>query len=436
MAILHPNGGAIAMYSTTRLALSTSNQHLDTSFFRHLMDRQNGEYVTMGDLIRISKNNNNNNNNIRNFALLGDPAQRIAFPEYHVKTIGINGNPVSRADTIQSLSKVSVSGIIEDQFGQKITDFNGVLRAKIFDKPVTNTTLGNTSDSYPTTFKLQNSLLYEVKTSVIDGIFTFDFVVPRDIALQYGRGKISYYARNDGKDANGYTDAIVVGGIDTLTDPVNQGPDISLFIDNPDFISGGMTSINPVLLADLYDKDGINFVGLGIGHEITVVLDEAWTQPAILNDYYSPQINTITGGSLIYGFKNLSPGKHKLTLKAWDMFNNSSEKEISFVISSQLAVKKIMNFPNPMSDYTNFWFEPMKDAGRLDVEIDIYNITGKRVVTLNYSYPETIPGPLCIWDGTDANGRILGNGIYPYKIKFRGNNGMYTEASQKLMIFR
>jgi len=436
MAILHPNGGAIAMYSTTRLALSTSNQHLDTSFFRHLMDRQNGEYVTMGDLIRISKNNNNNNNNIRNFALLGDPAQRIAFPEYHVKTIGINGNPVSRADTIQSLSKVSVSGIIEDQFGQKITDFNGVLRAKIFDKPVTNTTLGNTSDSYPTTFKLQNSLLYEIKTSVIDGIFTFDFVVPRDIALQYGRGKISYYARNDGKDANGYTDAIVVGGIDTLTDPVNQGPDISLFIDNPDFISGGMTSINPVLLADLYDKDGINFVGLGIGHEITVVLDEAWTQPAILNDYYSPQINTITGGSLIYGFKNLSPGKHKLTLKAWDMFNNSSEKEISFVISSQLAVKKIMNFPNPMSDYTNFWFEPMKDAGRLDVEIDIYNITGKRVVTLNYSYPETIPGPLCIWDGTDANGRILGNGIYPYKIKFRGNNGMYTEASQKLMIFR
>jgi len=436
MVILHPDGGAIAMYSTTRLALSSSNQHLDTSFFRHLMDRQDGEYVTMGDLIRISKNNNNNNNNIRNFALLGDPAQKIAFPKYHVKTIGINGNPASKSDTVKSLSKVNVSGIIEDQYGQKITNFNGVLHAKIFDKPVTNITLGNTTDSYPTTFKIQNSLLYKVITSVTDGVFSFDFVVPRDIALQYGRGKISYYAWNGGEDANGYSDAIVVGGKDTLVDPDNGGPDISLFIDSPDFVSGGMTSSNPVLLADFYDQDGINFVGLGIGHEITVVLDDEWTKPAILNDYFSPQINTITSGSLIYGFKNLSPGKHKLTVKAWDMFNNSSEKEISFIVSTQLAVKKIMNYPNPMSDYTNFWFEPNDDAGHLEVEIDIYNITGQKVVTLNYSYSETIPGPLCVWDGTDANGRLLGNGIYPYKIKFRGSNGMFTEASQKLMIFR
>lgn len=436
MVILHPNGGAIAMYSTTRLALSTSNQRLDTSFFRHLMDKRDGEYVTMGDLIRISKNNNSNNNNIRNFALLGDPAQRIAFPEYRVKTIGINGNPISRSDTILGMSQVNVSGIIEDQFGQKITNFNGDLRARIFDKPVTYTTLGNTTDSYPTNFKMQNSLLYEVITSVTDGIFNFDFIVPKDIALKFGRGKISYYACNGEKDANGYTDAIVVGGRDTLADPDSQGPDISLFIDRPDFVSGGTTSINPVLLADLYDKDGINFVGLGIGHEITLILDEESTHPVVLNDYYLPQVNTITGGSLIYGFKNLSPGRHKLTLKAWDMFNNSSEKEISFVISSQLAVKKIMNFPNPMSDYTNFWFEPVKDAGRLDVEIDIYTITGQQVMTLHYSYSENIPGPLCIWDGTDANGKRLNSGIYPYKIKFRGNNGMYTEASQKLVIFR
>jgi len=436
MVILHPDGGAIAMYSTTRLALSTSNQHLDTSFFRHLMDKQHGEYVTMGDLIRISKNNNGNNNNIRNFALLGDPAQRIAFPEYRIRTIGINGNPIQQSDTLLGMSKVTVSGIVENQFGQKISNFKGVLHAKIFDKPVTNTTLGNTSDSYPTTFKVQNSLLNEVITLISDGIFNFDFVMPKDIALQFGRGKISYYAWDGGKDANGYTDAIVVGGRDTLAEPDNQGPDISLFIDRTDFISGGTTSINPLLLADLYDKDGINYFGLGIGHEITVVLDEDETHPIVLNSCYLPQISPSIGGSLMYGFKNLSPGKHKLTLKAWDMFNNSSEKEISFVVSSQLAVKKIMNFPNPMSDYTNFWFEPMKDTGHLDVEIDIYNITGQQVVTLNYSYNENIPGPLCTWDGTDANGKRLVSGIYPYKIKFRGNNGMYTEASQKLMIFR
>ncbi|MEI6456773.1 MAG: type IX secretion system sortase PorU [bacterium] len=436
MVILHPKGGGIAMYSTTRLALSTSNQRLDTSFFHHLMDKRDGEYVTMGDLIRISKNNNSNNNNIRNFALLGDPAQRIAFPENRVKTIGINGRPVSGEDTIRGYSRVQVSGIIENQLGQKLSGFNGVLHAKVFDKPVTNNTLGNTTDSYPTTFKVQNSLLYEVVSKVDKGIFNFDFVVPKEIALQFGRGKISYYAWNGIEDANGYTDAIVVGGRDTLAEPGDEGPDITLAMDRPGFVSGGTTSMNPVLLADLYDNDGINFVGLGLGHEITLVLDGDQVHPVVLNDYYVPAQNTISGGSLVYGFSNLAAGRHTLTIKAWDMFNNSSEKAIDFVVSSQLSVTNIINYPNPMSDYTTFWFVPMEDSGKLDVEIDIYNIMGSQVMKLNYTFNENFSGPGYSWDGTDANGKRLSNGIYPYKVKFRGVNGMYTEASQKLLISR
>jgi len=436
MVILHPDGGAIALYTTTRLSQSGSNQKVDTSFFRHLMDKQDGKYLSMGDLVRISKNNNSNNLQIRNWVLLGDPLQRITFPINRVKTTEISSNPLSNFDTILGMSKVTVSGIIEDLNGQTITSFDGILNAKIFDKPVTCTTLGNTTESYPANFTIQNSLLSEIKASVTAGLFNFDFIVPKDIALQFGKGKISYYASDGKQDANGYTDSIIIGGRDTLVDPDNQGPDIVLFLDDPNFISGGTTSINPVLLANLYDKDGINFVGLGIGHEITLVLDDDWSHSIVLNDYYTPQLNTITGGSLIYAFHDISPGNHKLTLKAWDMFDNSSEKEISFVVSSQLIVKKILNYPNPVSEYTYFWFEPTNDSGNLEVEIEIYNITGQKVTSLNFSYSENIPGPLCYWNGTDANGRMLNNGIYPYRIKFRGNNGIYVESSQKLMIFR
>ncbi len=436
MVILRADGGGIALFTTTRLAQSTYNQRVDTSFFRHLMDKKDGEYLSMGDLVRISKNNNNNNNAIRNFVLLGDPAQRIAFPENRVKTIEINDNPLSGSDTIKGMSRVSVSGMIEDPNGQQITDFNGILRAKVFDKSITYTTLGNTSDSYPANFSIQNSLLSEIKASVTEGLFTFDFVVPKEIALQFGRGKISYYASDGKQDANGFTDSIIIGGKDTLADPDNQGPDITLFLDNPGFISGGTTSINPVLLCDLYDKDGINFVGVGIGHEIILVLDDDGAHPVVLNEYFTPQLNTCTGGSLIYPLHDISPGYHKLMLKAWDMFNNPTEKEITFYVSSQLIVKKILNYPNPLSEYTYFWFEPMKDCGTLEVEIEIYNITGQKVTSLNYTYSESTPVPLCYWNGTDANGRMLRSGIYPYRIKFRGDNGMYVESSQKLVIFR
>ena len=81
MLITKPNAGAVALFTTTRLALATSNFKLDTSFFRHLMDRgPDGEYLKLGDMIRIAKNMNANNTNIKNFVLLGDPAQSIAFP--------------------------------------------------------------------------------------------------------------------------------------------------------------------------------------------------------------------------------------------------------------------------------------------------------------------------------------------------------------------
>jgi len=436
IVILHPEGGAIAIYSTTRLALSTSNYKLDTSFFRHMMDKKEGRYVTMGDLIRITKNNNGNNNNIRNFVLLGDPAQNIAFPDYRIRTIGINGNPVGYSDTLLGLSRIRLSGIIENGLGQKVPTFNGVLQTRIFDKPVTYTTLGNTSDSYPTNFKMQNSLLFETKSTMKDGVFEVEFVVPKDVAIQFGRGKISYYAENNDIDANGYFDNFVIGGQDSTVDPVDSGPDISLFMDNRNFVSGGMTGFNPVLIADLFDTDGINYFGLGIGHEILAVLDNDWAHSMILNDYFQPEFNSCMRGTLAYGFTNLSSGLHTLTLKAWDMYNNYSMKEISFVVNSKLSVTRILNSPNPMFTYTNFWFEPMKDAGRLDIQIDIYNITGQPVRTLNFSYSENVPGPVCTWDGTDVNGRKLSSGIYPYKIKFKGKDGLYAEASQKLVIIR
>ncbi len=441
MVILQPNGGAIALYSTTRLALATSNFRLDTSFFSHLMDKDaNGEYLKMGDLIRLSKNYNGNNNNIRNFVLLGDPAQSIAFPKYNVRTLSINNEAVNQPDTTLGLSTVTVKGHIEDIYGAKITSFNGTLNATVFDKEVTYTTLGNTSDSYPENFEAQNSILYAGKTVVKDGGFSYSFVLPLDIALQFGKGKLSHYAVDltDGFDAGGYSDRIIIGGRDPSVNPENTGPEIGLYLDNRNFISGSQTGISPLLVADLFDTNGINYVGLGIGHEIVATLDNNMAHSLVLNDKFEPLTGSSSRGRVLSPFENLASGRHTLTLKAWDMFNNSSEKSITFFVSAvpQLNVKSIINTPNPLHTCTYFRFEQQQFTGGLDVTIRICDVSGHEVMTINRSFASPVELPEIYWDGTDMNGRKLSSGIYPYKIMFRGKNGSYTEASQKVVIVR
>ena len=441
MIIVKPQAGAIAIYSTTRLALATSNFKLDTSFFRHLMDRdEDGNYLKMGDLLMISKNNNNNNNNIRNFVLLGDPAQQIAFPEYKVVTTAINGEPANASpDTLLGLSVVTVSGEILDQAGNKATGFTGTLNAKVYDKPVTYRTLASQPKSYKEYFQIQNELLSDGPANIENGEFSLTFIVPLGISPYFGFGKISYYAFSETTDGHGYDDNVVIGGMDPSVNPDNQGPDISLFLDSKNFISGSQVGRSPLLMVDLFDEDGINHVGLGLGHEILVAIDDSWPQAVVLNPYYTPAMNDYKKGTVLYPYADLSIGPHTLTIRAWDMFNNSSERSINFYVyeNQTIQVTEVYTYPNPLIEGTTFTFRPDADSGRMDVTIEVYSIAGQPVRLINVSVPENTGQPVQVyWDGTNQSGMKLSSGIYPYSVKFTGSNGSFTHTSGKVIILR
>jgi hypothetical protein len=443
MLILRPGGGAIALYSTTRLAFAGLNILLNTSFFRHLMDRDEaGRFIKMGDLIRLSKNDNNNNFQLRNFVLLGDPAQNIAFPGLNVKTTAINDQIYGHPDTVKGMTTVTVKGEVADANGNKVNHFNGTVNCKVYDKPVTNTTLGNrpNGETYPENFAIQDVLLFKGDVPVDSGEFRFSFVVPRNISLPYGPGKISYYAYNQTDEVSGFSHQMVIGGRDEAIDPVNAGPEMSLFLDDRNFINGGEAGNAAILLVDLFDTNGINYLGLGIGHEIEAVLDGDRSKAMVLNDYFAPAFNSYTRGTIAFPLDGLTPGTHTLQVKAWDMYDNSSVKELSFYVPyhDELKVKNILNAPNPMQDHTKFMFQPQPfEAGTLDVQIRIYNLQGILVRTLerNYGQPLETSAEI-VWDGTDMNGKPLVSGLYPYKAIFKASNGAYTQTSQKLVIAR
>ena len=440
LVITKPDGGAIAIFTTTRMSFATTNVELAASFFSYLESVNGDANQKMGDLIRIVKNRNNNNIFVRNFVLLGDPAQDIAFPKQQVVTTFINNHPVgSNPDTLLGMSKVTVKGEIRDVFGNKMGNYNGLVFPKVFDKPVTYTTIGNTPDSYPAAFKVQDRLLFSGKTTVTNGDFEFNFMVPKGIGLTFGNGKISYYSRDLQTDANGFNANIIVGGENGSGDTVVTGPGISLYMDNTGFTSGGRTGRNPLMLAFLKDAAGINDLDLGIGHDIVAVLDKDYSHSIVLNDYYEPDTDSYTAGSIRFPFADLPTGFHSLLLKAWNVYDISAEKEIYFWVSDQQvpAVQQVKNFPNPVRIGTTFAFSSMDVTGDVDVEILIYSYTGQLLKTIGGKISETTTDVQFIpWDGNGENGRPLSSGIYPYRVILKGSNGGFAQASQKLVILR
>ena len=439
--IVRPGGGGIAMFSTTRTTFAGTNQSLDTSFFRHMMDRRDRRYIRMGELLMLSKNNNQNNAGLKNFVLLGDPVQQMAFPNHTVITTSINGQPADQPDTAYGLSTVTVTGRVQDYQGNPVNDFNGILTAKVFDKPTIYSTLGNTygqpNGSYPQKFMLQDHLMNRVKVPVTNGEFSFSCVVPKGVGLSFGNGKISYYAGNGVTDANGYSGNAIFGGRDPDIIPGTNGPSIALYMDSRSFIPGGKTGSDPLLLADLFDTSGINAVGFGIGHDIIAVLDDDWAHVIVLNDNYEPMVGSYTRGSISYQLTGLAPGRHKLTLRAFDLYDNSAEKDIYFWVSGQssISIQNIFCYPNPAKTETHFSFNPVNTTGGFDVIIDIYNLWGIKLKSITESYPESGTGPVTIaWDLTDGSGNKLFSGIYPFTVKFSGVNGSFLNTSGKIVI--
>jgi hypothetical protein len=189
----------------------------------------------------------------------------------------------------------------------------------------------------------------------------------------------------------------------------------------------------------LFDESGINTVGNGIGHDIVAVVDGNYMESVVLNDYFSPSTDSYQGGEVLYQLGTFANGKHSLTLKAWDVFNNSSEATIEFVVNTgaQIVITGVQVQPNPMQDATQFVFDHNKPGEDLDVSIHIYSLMGQMSCRLDYSFnTENLKSIPFTWYGRNSSGDELPSGLYVYHIRVTSADGTSTEVTQKLMISR
>lgn len=435
---LNENGGGVGLFTTTRSVYYNST--LNTKIYEYAFNRSSGNYLRLGDIVKNAKNASalSSDTNIKKYTLIGDPALRLAYPQLRVFADSINGQSISTSmDTLGALSFVTIQGYVANQDSLFLSDFNGILYPTIFDKKQTEYTLGNEGgDIFP--YQVQSNILYQGKATIKDGRFSFSFIIPKDISYLADYGKISLYASNDSIDGAGSAQFLVGGANDDFESDY-FGPEISLYMNDTNFRDGGLTDQNPVLLAKLFDESGINTVGVGIGHDISAVMDEDIQTGIILNDYYEADLDSYQSGTVNYPFDDLTDGEHVIRVKVWDIHNNSAQKSLKFIVASSadLVIKSLRNYPNPFIDQTSFFIEHNLSDQNLSMQLEIIDMQGRRVQHLEgtfYSADYTI-GPIN-WDGTGSNGAFLRNGMYIYRVILQDNSGRSVHQSEKLVLLR
>ncbi len=456
-ALLTPRGGVIALMTTTRPVFATRNFELTNNTVQAMLDRPDGEWRSLGDIIRIAKNEttpadrssflSGDTENARKFTLLGDPATVIALPTYGVRTTLIDSLAVDsvRTDTVRALQKMRISGEIIDVSGNLLSNFNGQVYPTIYDKAQTIPTLQQDAGSPLLQVEVQRNIVFRGRATVTNGKFSFEFVVPNDIDYTFGPGKISYYAADKTQfiDAGGYYNRLIIGGTSDNVAGNDQGPEVELYLNDTEFMSGAQVEEDPVLLLHLSDDLGINVTGNSIGHDLEAVLDEDTRNAIVLNDYYEADVDNFRSGKVRYPLFDLEPGLHKLTVRAWDVANNSTVATTEFIVASDLgdALTHVLNYPNPFTTSTCFQFDHTLVGQNVEAIVQVFTVSGKLVKTIERPF-EFSDGSIrqddCIpWDGLDDYGDRLARGVYLYQIRLRGDGvNVVNSELEKLVILR
>ena len=439
-------GGAISLLATTRQIGQSLGIQLNEEIYDHLFVMENNSYLSIAEAFRRSKIAVGSTNK-RVVFYIGDPALKLAIPKPNIVLTHVNGEDINTTTlSLQALSMATLKGEVLDQNNVLMSTYNGDLAVQVYDKDLNRLTLDNDNVSFPPynqpklQFETLGEVIYRGNASVVNGKFEFSFIVPQDIQIPIGSGRVSFYAKRTNpvlEDQRGFNTQIKVGGVNLTAPTDTTPPKVKLYMNDTNFVNGGITNENPIFLAFLEDEHGINTAS-GIGHDIVAILDGDENNPYILNDYYETENNDYTKGKVTYPFQNLTPGLHTILFKAWDVYNNIITAEIQFVVigNDELSLEHVLNYPNPFVSYTEFWFNHNRPFEPLDVQVQILTISGKLVKTINQTIvSEGFNSRDLKWDGKDDFGDRIGKGVYVYKLTVKSTiTGKKAEKTEKLVI--
>ena len=433
-AVLNPKGGAIGILAATRTVYASPNTDLNRSVCDTLFGHSDVFHYTMtlGEAVAIGKNTcETQDENRIAYVLLGDPAMRLNYPtEFQVET-------ATKMDTLNALSVQRVEGRIIDEDANTVTDFNGKVDITIYDKMQSIPTRDNDQKGGEQRVVAYNdypSIIFSGATDVKEGEFNYTFMIPKDIRYNFGNGRIVYYAvsadSTDAMEAVGHFEDFTVGGTGSILAADTIGPEMEIYLNTKAFKDGDKTYATPRFFADLYDENGINTAGAGIGHDLMLIIDNNPSMIYLLNEYFTAANNSYQAGQVSYLMDALPDGQHSLSFRAWDLLNNSTTKTLNFIVEAGLdpSIYSVTTYPNPIrqSGVLNLIVNYDQPDELLQTEVYLYNINGQMV----YHHTQENPDEVRISLPTLG----LSAGIYVYSVKLKSANSKYSTTSGKIIV--
>lgn len=432
-AVLNPKGGAIGILAATRTVYASQNTNLNRSVCDTLFGHSDVFHydMTLGEAISIGKNLLGSDENKLAYVLLGDPCMRLNYPtDYHIETL-------TEMDTLNALSVQHVEGRIIDEDLNTVSDFNGKVDITIYDKMQSIPTRDNDNaggDPRVIAYNDYPNTIFSGATDVKDGLFNYTFMVPKDIRYNFDNGRIVYYAVTadslETAEAVGHFEQFIIGGTGSTVAIDTIGPELEIYLNSPAFRNGDKTYATPRFFANLYDKNGINTAGAGIGHDLMLIIDDDPKMIYSLNEYFTASNNSYQAGQVSYLMEELANGPHSLTFRAWDLLNNSTTKSLNFIVEAGLdpSIYNVTTYPNPVqqSGVVHLIVNYDQPDELIETEIYLYNTAGQMV----YSHKQDNP------DAVSINLPSLGlnTGVYIYSVKIKSASSKYSTTSGKIIV--
>lgn len=445
---LNEFGGAIALLSSTRVAWINENGRFNNAISDKLFERNaNNRFYTIGEITQQGKNyltqqyldephRFSPDSNKLVYTILGDPAMRLGYPTHHIEVSTINGVELSDSITLNARSEVTLEGIVLTPDSVFDSNFTGEVYIDLYDAEEVKTSHGY-EDDVQVTFHERTNKLFSGRAKVNQGSFSINFKMPKETSFSNKTGMITLYAHsNDGIEASGYNEHIIIGqdieptAIDTI------GPDITYcYLNTIDFNDGDIINESPMLFAAISDSSGINLSTAGIGHNMMVTIDGNTSYTDVSN-YYTPD-TTGYSGVISYPINELSDGDHSLVLRVWDNEGNSSSVTLYFTVQAGLAPKifRVYADNNPARTSTNFYIEHDRPDGIITVTLTVYNIKGMPVwQTQKTGISDTFKTFPITWQLTTGSGARVPGGVYLYRATITTDNTHISTKSQKLLV--
>ncbi|MDP8238535.1 MAG: type IX secretion system sortase PorU [Candidatus Hatepunaea meridiana] len=423
-----PNRGAIGAIASTRLTGGGANYNLASNFFTNLFSEPNGS--SLGEALMLAKHQYRRSPiNSASYHLLGDPAMQIGAPR-------LRGRFTSLSSPLTPLALSAVTGqILVNNSNQFDTTFTGEVEFNVFDTKVLHYhgVYDERNDSYiDLYYHLSGQPVYRGLFSITSGIFDGQFVVPRDVTLGGELGRVLAYFYNDEVDGVIVRDSIqydeqVAQSVD------NEPPDITIYFGSRAYRESDLIGTEPLLIVDLQDSSGLNLTG-ALGHGINISIDGG--QPIDLTPFFRYDLDSHQSGGLERKIGPISPGLHYIELQAWDNFNNFAVAELEVEVSADaggLKLERIYNWPNPFNDKTEFTF--IITDFPADYEIKIFTVGGRQIWDYNGTATTNYVRD-AVWNGRDSHGRLVGNGVYLYKVTAWDDEGNRTEGIGRIAVAR